>query len=220
MNLALENVNSLIVIISWITIVLLTAVASRKFFPKQKELSRKIIHIGTGPVIPLAWILKISSTLAIPVASIITLGLLINNRLRLLPAMEDVNRQSYGTVAYGLSITYLLVFLWPENAPAVCAGVLVMSFGDGLAGLIGPKVRSPDWRIFSQRKSIAGTITMALTTMIVLLWITIISGISINPLFLLAITCIAVALEQVGPWGIDNLTVPIAVAYSWLWFSA
>ena len=136
---------------------MISAIICRYLYPGQKELSRKIIHIGTGPVLPLAWVLKISSNIAIPVASIITLGLFINHRLRLLPAMEDINRQSYGTIAYGMSITILIICLWPEHAAAVSAGVLVMSFGDGLAGLIGPKWKSPDWLILGQRKSLIGT---------------------------------------------------------------
>ncbi len=213
------NITSIIIIFGWICIVLFAAVICRRIFPTEKELSRKIIHIGSGPVIPLAWVLGISAKLAIPIASIITLGLFINHRLRLLPAMEDVNRQSYGTIAYGLSITYLLIFLWPNNAAAVSAGVLVMSFGDGLAGLIGPKLHSPDWTVFGQRKSIAGTLTMGLVGLIVLLLITTISETFPDPLLLIAIAALAVGLEQIGPWGIDNLTVPIGVAYGWLWLS-
>ena len=212
----MEKIISIVVIFGWISLVLFAAITCRRVFPNQKELSRKIVHIGSGPVIPLAWVLEISQKLAIPVATIITLGLLINHRLRIIPAMEDVNRQSYGTIAYGLSITYLLIFLWPEHAAAVSAGVLVMSFGDGFAGLIGPQLRSADWMIFGQRKSIAGTLTMALVGLIVLVLISTISGAFINPLLLIAIACLACVLEQIGPWGIDNLTVPIGVAYGWL----
>ena len=190
----------------------------RHYFPTQKELSRKVVHIGTGPVIPLAWALGISETLAIPVAGIITIALVINHRLRLLPALEDVNRQSYGTIAYGLSITFLLIFLWHNNPAAVSAGVLVMSFGDGFAGLIGRQLKSPSWTVLGQRKSMAGTLTMGITVAIVILALTAISGALMNPLLIIAITFLAVSLEQISPWGIDNLTVPIGIAYSWLWF--
>ncbi len=212
------NINSIVVVVGWISTVLLIAVVCRNYFPAQKELSRKIVHIGTGPVIPLAWVLGISANLAIPVAGIITIGLLINHQLRLLPALEDVNRQSYGTIAYGLSITFLLIFLWPENADAVSAGVLVMSFGDGLAGLIGRQLNSPHWVIFGQRKSIAGTLTMAIVVAMIISLLSIISGTFLHPLLILVITFLAVSLEQISPWGIDNLTVPIGVAYGWLWF--
>ena len=34
---------------------------------------------------------------------------------------------------------------------------------------------------------------------------------------ILTITSLAVALEQIGPLGIDNITVPVGVAFSWQW---
>ena len=43
-----------------------------------------------------------------------------------------------------------------------------MAFGDGLAGLIGRSVKSPSWLVFGQKKSIAGTLTMFITGVIVL----------------------------------------------------
>jgi phytol kinase len=138
----------------------------------------------------------------------------------LLPAVEDVNRQSYGTVAYGLAITLLLVLFWPENAAAVCAGVLVMAFGDGLAGLIGRKVRSASWMIWGQRKSIAGTLTMAVMALMLLITLNLIVDAPYYPLRILAVTGLAVGLEQLSCWGIDNLTVPIGVAFTWSWMIA
>ena len=196
------------------------AVVCRVRWPNQRELSRKIVHIGTGPVIPLAWWLGIPSDWAIPMAILITIVILINHRWRLLPAIEDVNRQSYGTVAYALTITLLLIFFWPENAAAVCSGVLVMAFGDGLAGLIGRKVRSPNWLIWGQRKSIAGTLTMAVITLIILFTLSLLIDASFHPLRIFAVTGLAVGLEQLSRWGIDNLTVPMGVAVAWSWMTA
>ena len=196
------------------------AVVCRVRWPNQRELSRKIVHIGTGPVIPLAWWLGIPSDWAIPMAILITIVILINHRWRLLPAIEDVERRSYGTVAYALTITLLLIFFWPENAAAVCSGVLVMAFGDGLAGLIGRKVRSPNWLIWGQRKSIAGTLTMAVITLIILFTLSLLIDASFHPLRIFAVTGLAVGLEQLSRWGIDNLTVPMGVAVAWSWMTA
>ncbi len=195
------------------------AIICRSLFPKAKELSRKIVHIGIGPIVPFAWWLGISRELAIPIASIITISLLINKYFQLLPAVEDIKRESYGTVAYGLSITILLILFWPVNAAAVSAGVLVMAFGDGFAGLVGPYIHSPSWEIWNQRKSIAGTITMTLITALVLLTLSSISGTPFHPLKIIVITALAVSLEQISLLGIDNLTVPIGVAYAWQWMT-
>ena len=210
------EINSLFIIITWIFIVIFSAIICRRFLPKEKELSRKIVHIGTGPIILLAWLLNISSQLAIPIASLITIALIINNQFKLLPALEDVKRRSYGTVFYGVSITILLIFLWPNNAAAVSAGVLIMAFGDGLAGLIGPKLNSPSWLIFGQKKSILGTLIMALSSSIILILIATLNNEAISTVEIILIASLATLLEQMGPWGIDNITVPIGVAFAWI----
>ena len=200
-------------------LVLLLAVVARRRWPGQKELSRKLVHIGTGPVLPLAWWLQIPATLAVPIATAITVVALINHRWRWLPAVEDVDRDSYGTVAYGLAITTLLLLFWPHQPQAACAGVLVMAAGDGLAGLIGRATHTPHWQIWGQTKSVAGTFTMAAVSLTVLAMLAWVAPESPGLAGLLAISLLATGLEQLSPWGIDNLTVPLAVGLSWPWFS-
>nr|WP_269623547.1 dolichol kinase [Prochlorococcus marinus] len=194
------------------------SVGLKKLFPQEKELGRKIVHMGTGPIIPLAWWLDIPSKIAIPAATVITIGLLINYQFRFIASIESIDRKSFGTIAYGLSITLLLIFFWPNNAAAITAGVLVMAFGDGLAGLIGRKIISPSWMILNQKKSMVGTFTMAIGTGIVLYSINQLSGINLSMLDIFIITSIAVILEQISPLGIDNITVPIGVALCWQYF--
>ena len=48
------------------------AVLCRRLRPNQRELSRKIVHIGTGAVVPLAWFFQIPFVIALPVAAVIT----------------------------------------------------------------------------------------------------------------------------------------------------
>ena len=199
--------------------VLGSALACRQRWPNQRELSRKIVHIGTGPVLPLAWLLQVPASIAVPFAVVVTLIAFINHRWNLLPAVEDVGRNSYGTVAYGIAICLLLILFWTNNPAAACAGVLVMAFGDGLAGLIGRAVPSPSWTILDQRKSIIGTTTMALTSAVVLFALVLITHNQLTPLRLVAVCMLAVGLEQMSKWGIDNLTVPLGVALSWTWMT-
>ena len=201
-------------------LVLSAAVLCRRVLPEQKELSRKIVHIGTGPVVPLAWWLQLPAWVAVPSALAITVITAINHRWRLLPAVEDIDRHSYGTVAYGVAISLLLILFWPEQAIAACAGVLVMALGDGLAGLVGRGVQSPTWSVWQQRKSVAGTLTMALVTGVVLTVLVMVSQSAFQPLRLLSVCVLAVGLEQLSRWGIDNFSVPIAVGLCWSWMIA
>jgi phytol kinase len=214
----------------WLAWVLALAVLVRRRWPEQREWSRKLVHMGTGPVVLLAWALQIGRGVALPVAAAVTLLTALNHRYRLLPAVEDVDRPSYGTVAYGASITLLVALFWPAHRGAVAAGVLVMAFGDGLAGLLGPLVRSPSWSLFGQRKSLVGPGAMAIASaaVLTLLWILqapaaeasaaatwAAAGPPQAAAAIVLITAVAVGLEQLSAFGLDNLSVPLAVGLLW-----
>ena len=200
--------------------VLFVAVAARRQWPNQQELSRKIVHIGSGFVLPLAWFVQIPTVVAVTVAATATLIAFINHRWRLIPAVEDVDRTSYGTVAYGLSITLLLIWFWPDQPDAVVVGVLVMALGDGLAGLIGRQIQSTNWSIAGQTKSLLGTSVMAGVSFLILVIMAACLGLSPQLWVFTLITIIAVLLEQFSMMGVDNLSVPIVTASLWAaWMS-
>ena len=191
------------------------AVLCRRLRPNQRELSRKIVHIGTGAVVPLAWFFEIPFVVALPVAAVITVVTTINHQWRFIPAVEDVDRNSYGTIAYGIAITTLLLLFWPTRADAVSAGVLVMALGDGLAGLIGRNVASPKWVLFGQTKSSVGTMTMAVVSGLVLIGLGQWSGADLSLPAALGMVAMATGLEQLSWSGLDNLSVPLSVGVLW-----
>ena len=191
------------------------AVLCRRLRPNQRELSRKIVHIGTGAVVPLAWFFEIPFVVALPVAAVITVVTTINHQWRFIPAVEDVDRNSYGTIAYGVAITTLLLLFWPARADAVSAGVLVMALGDGLAGLIGRNVASPKWVLFGQTKSSVGTMTMAVVSGLVLIGLARWSGADLSLPAALGMVAMATGLEQLSWSGLDNLSVPLSVGVLW-----
>ena len=191
------------------------AVLCRRLRPNQRELSRKIVHIGTGAVVPLAWFFEIPFVVALPVAVVITVVTTINHQWRFIPAVEDVDRNSYGTIAYGIAITTLLLLFWPTRADAVSAGVLVMAQGDGLAGLIGRNVASPKWVLFGQTKSSVGTMTMAVVSGLVLIGLARWSGADLSLPAALGMVAMATGLEQLSWRGLDNLSVPLSVGVLW-----
>lgn len=209
--------NAIFTIAIWIIIVLLSSLLCKNYFPNREELSRKIIHIGTGPVILLAWLFGLPKNIAVSAAACITIALGLNYQFRLLPAIENIKRKSFGTIAYGLSITILLALFWPKYAAAVSLGVLSMAFGDGMAGLIGRSIKSRKWLVLGQTKSVAGTLTMGLIVAITTLTISQINHLNFQPLEIIVISLIATGFEQISPWGIDNITVPIGVTCTAIW---
>ncbi len=210
-------------VVGWLILVCSLALLVRRHWPDQPEWSRKVVHIGTGPVLLIAWALAIDRRIALPAAGLVTLLAALNHRIRVLPAIEDVDRRSYGTIAYGATIVLLLMLWWPDHPAAVAAGVLVMACGDGLAGLIGPMWPSAQWQVLGQKRSLLGTSTMALASLgalILVRQLALASGEAAPHLVNLAtVAMIATALEQVAWLGVDNLCVPLAVAGLWRWWS-
>ena len=86
-----------------------------------------------------------------------------------------------------------------------------MTFGDGLAGLIGKSFNSKNWIIFKQKKSFFGTLTMFLTSLLVVCSIGYSQQKNVN-LNYFAIAFLATVLEQFSVLGIDNFIVPISSA--------
>lgn len=205
----------LALITAWLGVVFIFASLISKRWPQQQELSRKVVHIGAGFALPIAWATEIPVSLALAAAALASSLALINHRWRLLASIEDVGRFSYGTVAYGASITILLAFFWPQRADLVCAAVLTMALADGLAGLLGANFSSHRWQIFGQTKSIIGTATMALVTLLVLALL--LPNLPWH--VVIAIATSATLLEQFSWAGLDNLTVPLLVGLMGAWLS-
>ncbi len=210
------QLSGVLVVAGWLALLSGAALLLRRRWPEQREWSRKLVHIGAGPVVLIAWAFGVDKLIAVPAAGAITLLAALNHRMRVLPAIEDVERRSYGTIAYGASITLLLWLWWPAHPATVAAGVLVMAFGDGLAGLLGPLIASPSWNVFGERRSLAGTGAMALASLTVLLALGQLGGDPSPAVAEIAlIALVATGLEQWALLGIDNFSVPMAVAGLW-----
>ena len=61
----------------------------------------------------------------------------------------------------------------------------------------------------------AGTLTMALVSALVLIGLSTISATSVPWSAVIGLSLLATGLEQLSPLGIDNLTVPLVVGLLW-----
>ena len=95
-------------ILIYIFILFLISIIYKRFNPNNKETLRKIIHIGIGPLIPLAKFLGIDQISALYFTGLISLLTFINYQSKLFPTIEDVDRKSYGTLFYCLSLFILI----------------------------------------------------------------------------------------------------------------
>ncbi len=189
----------------------------QKYKPNNNELKRKIIHIGIGPLIPIAKFLEIDQNSALFFTGIISLLVLINYIFKIIPTIEDVERKSYGTLFYCLSLFILIFIFWDKDPYSLITGFFIMTFGDGLAGLLGKTFNSRSWFFLRQKKSLIGTLTMFLTSLIIVSSLGYATQNSLN-LNYFTIAFIATLLEQVSFLGIDNFIVPILSGLSFNFF--
>jgi len=199
------------VILLYLFSIFLISIVFKKYNENSREIVRKIIHIGIGPLIPIAQFLKIDQNSALIFTGIVTLMVFINYTYKLFPTIEDIERRSYGTLFYCLSLFILIYLFWDKKPNALITGFFIMTFGDGLAGLIGKSFNSRSWIFFKQKKSLFGTMTMFLTSLIVVCSIGYAKQNSLN-LNYFTIAFLATLLEQFSVLGIDNFIVPISSA--------
>lgn len=84
------------------------------FFGEDPELTRKIVHIGSGNVILIAWWLDISTIVIVAAAAIASVIALVSYFIPILPSINSVGRKSLGTLFYALSIGILAAWFWQD----------------------------------------------------------------------------------------------------------
>ncbi|MEM1281129.1 MAG: phosphatidate cytidylyltransferase, partial [Cyanobacteria bacterium P01_H01_bin.152] len=115
------------VVLAWLALVGGASESARRL-GYGPEITRKIVHIGAGQVILIAWWLAVPAWASIG-ASIVFSGVaLLSYQLPLLPGINGVGRQSWGTFFYAMSIGLLVLWFWPLRVPQYAViGILTMT---------------------------------------------------------------------------------------------
>ena len=189
------------------------------------EATRKVVHIGAGNVILLAWWLQTPAWMGIVASALFSLVALLSYWLPILPGINSVGRTSLGTFFYAVSIGVLTTAFWSRGHPEFTAlGILTMTWGDGMAALIGQSLGRHPYQVWGMQKSWEGTSAMLFFSFLVSVWVLgIVYGFNgvIGAIAVLT-AAFATSLESFSKLGIDNLTVPLGsacLAYGlWLWW--
>jgi phytol kinase len=195
---------------------LILAEMLNRFTVHSGEVTRKIVHIGSGHVVLFAWWLNIPRWVGIAAAIAAGLIALLSYFLPILPSLESVGRKSFGTFFYAVSIGILIGYFFPNYPEFATLGILTMAWGDGLAALVGKRWGKHPYQYWGNRKSWEGSCTMlglSFTVGIVILGT--VYGLSWMLFFDMAGVAILATLLEVFAWeGIDNLTVPLGSAFA------
>ncbi|MGD1932244.1 MAG: diacylglycerol/polyprenol kinase family protein [Leptolyngbyaceae cyanobacterium] len=196
----------------WLVAVGVATEGVRRNTTASPEITRKIVHIGAGNAIVLAWWLQTPTWMGVAASVVFSGVALLSYRLPILPGINSVGRPSLGTFFYAISIGVLTALFWPIQHPEFAViGVLTMTWGDGLAALVGQAHGHHPYQVLGCSKSWEGSATMLLVSFVVC---TIVlgaaSGWGAASLAVAAIVALAATgLETLSILGLDNLTVPL-----------
>lgn len=188
-------------------------------------ISRKIIHIGTGPLFILCWLLfpdvKISRYLAAIVPLLIVFQVLLVGlgKMKDISSVQSMARTGAkaellkGPLFYGIVFVFLTLFFWKSHLAVI--PLMILCGGDGAADLIGSRVssRKLPW---TKNKTVIGSISMLIGGVIfslILLYVLKdelgnIPSIRAMVLPVFIITAMATVVESFTPSDYDNFTVP------------
>lgn len=196
--------------------------------------SRKIIHIGTGPLFVLCWLLFDQDPgarwLAALVPALITLQFLLvglgilkdDAAVQAMSRTGDRREILHGPLYYGIVFVALTLIFW-KDSPIGITALMILCGGDGLADVAGrykPLARLP----WSPAKSLGGALAVfaggALLTILVL-WLFTLAGAFPAPFAaylpaILIVSVVCTAVESLPFKEIDNLTVSLAAVITGL----
>jgi len=202
-------------IAGWLGGVLLLAEILRRW-RGESELVRKVVHIGTGNILFLAWGLRIPLWVCLIACISFSIIAYISYYQPILPMLNSVGRKTLGVFYYAVSITCLVAWFWSINLPEYAVvGVLVMAWGDGLAALVGQRWGKHRYEFMNNKKSWEGSLAMLIIGYVVTAFVlAIANGMSLSTwLIPLPVAIVATTLEAISPGGTDNLTVPLASGF-------
>jgi len=190
--------------------------------------SRKIIHIGTGPIFVLCWLLFNDQTSSRYLAAIVPFAITIQFLLIGIGIIKDQasidamsrtgNRKDIlkGPLFYGIIFVTVTLVYWKDSVIGIIA-LMLLCGGDGLADVLGNRLgkRKLPW---SKEKTIEGSLSMFCGSLFFSLFVISIfyyAGaiqVNFNLLIpkLLFICLVGTLIESLKFADIDNLSVPAA----------
>ena len=208
----MTNTLGIIICFAYVFAILGLAEGLRRWRGYGSGFTRKVIHIGVGMMI---WFVPFLFTspwpFVIPCVAFMAINL-IDWRYGLIGSMQSENRGNLGTVYFPFVAAVVVVLFW-GRPPLMVAALMPLTWGDGLAPVIGARFGRRPYRIHNSTRTLegsAGFFVAGLAATWLALWI--MPGLpEISPaaavLPALVVMLAATLVEAVSIWGLDNLTV-------------
>jgi len=211
----MNNTIGFLICIGYVFAIIGGAELLRRAFGYGTGFTRKVIHIGVGMM---SWILPFLFDIPWPfvVAALFFAILnLLDWRFGFFSAMASSDRNNLGTVYFPLAAATVVVIFW-EQPPLMVAALMPLTWGDGIASVIGNSFGKHAYTIFGHTRTLQGSAGFFLAGLFftwLALWI-VPGPPALGPLLALgpavAIMGSTTLIEAVSIWGLDNLTITAA----------
>ena len=107
------------------------------------------------------------------------------------------------------------IVLWFDLSRALfVASLMPLTWGDAFAAILGRRFGRTRFVVFNQTRSVEGSLAMFAFSLVSTFLALVVFGqpAGTGIVLALAVALVATVVEALSPWGIDNLTVPLASA--------
>ena len=176
----------------------------------HNELSRKFVHITVGSFVAFwPFFLSWREIELLSLAFVVVVSL--SRALNIFSAIHSTQRPTWGEICFALAVG--IITLVTHDKWIYMAALLQMGLADGLAAVIGTRFGNRNRYLFlSHVKSVVGTMTFFVLSILILLAYAHYSGQYLAPLFMVGLAAAASLMENVSVKGLDNLVVPVLIA--------
>lgn len=209
-----RQIIGVIIVEVFVILMLVIAEALRKSKGLSRAFTRKFVHVSVGnwvffwPLFFKDWYFAM-----IPPLPFIPLNY-VSARREYIKAIE-IKGRGYGTVYYAFSCTLLAALGYLLNVPHLAAmAIMMMTWGDGLADIVGRRFGKHKYSIFGAERSLEGSLALIALSFVSSL-VALVFFHAMNPTFTYPLLSLALAsvlagfIEALTPKGLDNITLPI-----------
>ena len=170
--------------------------------------SRKIVHIASCVTV-CTFPYTLSNSEIYLICFIFVIITSFTKYRNIFKSIHSVDRTTFGAEAYPIGVLIATYCFLPLDKTAFIYGMLVGGFSDSIASVIGKYYKYKEILVFGQKKSLGGSLSFFMTTVIISYLFIFILGIELSIISILIIAFILTMAELVQTFGIDNVTIPV-----------
>ena len=184
------------------------------YFNTKVEITRKIVHLGTGLLTLLFPLMLDDHRLVLLLCSSFVFILLISMRYNFLKSVNAIDRPSVGSIDYPVAVygCYLAFNYFDHQYAYFYIPILILAICDPVAALAGKRWPIGRYKIGNSNKTLMGSAMFFLSAFIVIIVLSLME----HNMTRIVMRGVIIALfstvsEAITGRGYDNITIPVSV---------